>query len=544
MSTPTRTAWRLADLEEINHCRVVPQRLRHWARTEPDRPFFRCGGGWFSFGETDRLTDAIGGGLAARGVGKGDRVAIMLPNCEANVLAVLALAKLGAIQLPINPFLKGEFLRHQLADSGTTTLISDAAGLTEASLLRLALPELQLLIAVGDPSALAGTVPFGELRDSGLTCPDNAVAARDAMVIMYTSGTTGAPKGCVLSHGYYTFLPRGWFANGWYGPDERPITALPLFHIAGQGMTLMASLMAGLPTTFLTSFSANRFLADCRAAGATAAFGVGPMGMAILATPESPADREHGLRISIFAPMAPAARQRFHDRFGIPVVTEAYGQTECNPIAQSPVDSQGPRLGSLGKPVPWLDVRLVDDDESPVPYGQPGEVVLRPREPMVMFDGYWANPAATVAVSRDLWHHTGDVARLDEDGYLVFVDRKKDCIRRRGENISCAEVEAAIGSHPKVAEVAIHAVPSPLGEDDVKAWIVTTAGQSFTPAELHEFLATELPYFAVPRYVQFTEALPANPLGRVQKFKLREHDNSQAWDFEALGLVIAKNRRR
>jgi crotonobetaine/carnitine-CoA ligase len=534
--------WDPSELDEINRWRVVGDRLRHWAAAEPDRPFFRCGGDWLSFGVAEQRTDAVAGALAKVGIDKGDRVAIMLPNCEENILAVLALAKLGAIQVPVNSFLKGEFLRHQLLDSGTKCLLSDGPGLAEAARVSAELPGLHHLISVGDP--VSGALSFGELAESGLACPDNHVVARDTMAIMYTSGTTGLPKGCVLSQGYYMFLPRGWFANDWYRPDERPITAVPLFHIAGQGMTLMASLQGGLPATILTSFRASRFIDECRAASATAAFGVGPMGMAILATPEAAADRDHGLRISMFPPMDPTSRERYRRRFGTPVISEAYGQTECNPITASPVDTHGTRPGSLGMPAPWVEVRLVDAEDNPVPDGEPGEVVIRPREPMVMFDGYWNNPAATVAVSRDLWHHTGDMARRDADGRLIFFDRSKDAIRRRGENISCIEVEAAIGTHPKIRAVAAHAVPAPLGEDDLKVWIVLAADEGFTPSELHEFFARELPYFAVPRYVEFTDELPVNALNRVQKFRLRERGNDRSWDFEALGLRIAKDRRR
>jgi carnitine-CoA ligase len=537
----TRT-WDPAQLNQIGSWRVVGDRLRHWARTEPDRPFFRCGGDWLSFGDVDRTTDAIAGALADIGIAKGDRVAIMLPNREEAVLGTLALAKLGAIQIPINPYLKGEFLRHQLADSATKSVLSDVSGLAEVSRLRANLPDLEHLISTDEPSGAA--IGFDELVRSGMACPDNQVGARDTIAIMYTSGTTGLPKGCVLSHGYYMFLPRGWFASDWYRPDDRPITALPLFHIAGQGMALMSSLQGGLPVTFLTSFSASQFMSQCRDARATAAFGVGPMGMAILASPPSSADREHGLRISIFPPMSPAAREVFRERFGIGVVSQVYGQTECNPITLSPLDAHGAVPGLLGEPAPWIDLRLVDDAEDPVPDGEPGEIVIRPREPLVMFDGYWKNPAATVAASRDLWHHTGDLARRDEEGRLVFFDRKKDAIRRRGENISCTEVESAISQHPKICAVATHAVPSPLGEDDLKAWIVVSPDEAFTPGELHAFLVARLPYFAVPRYVQFIDTLPVNALNRIQKFKLAEVGNEEAWDFVQLGMRIAKERRR
>lgn len=537
------------DIDELNRWRVVPERLRHWARTDPDRPFFRCGGRWWSFAETDLASDRVAGALAARGVHHGDRVAIAAPNHEDYILAVFALAKLGAVQVPVNVYLKGEFLRHQLVDAGVSAVIADAAGLAEVRRIRTRLPALRLLVSLGPiPDGERADVSFAELLESDLSCPDVEITARDTIAIMYTSGTTGPSKGCVLSHGYFMFLPRGWFTNGWYRSGEHICTAVPLFHIAGQGMQLMSALLAGLRITFLPAFSASGFIDTCRAEEATAAYGVGAMGMAVLATPARTDDRDHNLRIAVFPPMPHDARQRWSDRFGTPVVSDAYGQTECNPIAQSPVDAHGPTPRCLGRPAPWLDVRLVDDQENEVPCGEPGEVVVRPREPMVMFDGYWNNPAATVAASQGLWHHTGDSARFDQDGYLVFFDRKRDSVRRRGENISCSEVEAAILAHPRITAVAAHAVPAALGDDDLKAWIVlddTTPGTDpVTPDELHAWLAGALPYFAVPRFVELTGSLPTNALGRVQKFLLRQRDNTKAWDFEAMGLTITKDQRR
>jgi carnitine-CoA ligase len=533
--------WTPAELHEFTATRIVGDRLRSWAKNAPERLFFRCGSDWLTFGDVDQITDAVAGGLDKLGIAKGDRVAVILPNCQQALLSTLALAKLGAIQIPINPFLKGEFLRYQLADSGARCVISDASGLSEVAGLRDDLTELQHLVTTDGQTR--GAISFDELAASGLPCPDNRIVARDTMSIMYTSGTTGLPKGCVLSQGYYMFLPRGWLMH-WYRPGDRVLTPLPLFHIAGQGMTLMSSLQAGLPVTYLTSFSASQFLAECRRADATFAFGVGPMAMAILASEPTPEDRDHALRVAMFPPLPPSARLDFAQRFGVEVITQAYGQTECNPIALNPPEAHGDIPGALGMPAPWLDVKLVDADDNAVPEGAPGEIVIRPREPMVMFDGYWANPAATVAASRDLWHHTGDMARQDASGVLAYFDRKKDAIRRRGENISCVEVEAAIIKHPKIAAVATHGVDSPLGEDDLKAWIVLVPGATLTPGELHVFLKAHLPYFAVPRYVQFIDELPTNPLNRVQKFKLREFGNDNAWDFEHLGLHIERDQRR
>jgi crotonobetaine/carnitine-CoA ligase len=242
------------------------------------------------------------------------------------------------------------------------------------------------------------------------------------------------------------------------------------------------------------------------------------------------------------------SQNAYAERFGVQVISETYGQTECNPITGSPIDRHPSKRASLGRANPSLEVRLVDDGGHEVPTGEVGEIVMRAREPDVMFAGYWNQPSAAAvsatAADEPPWHHTGDLARADEDGYLYFVDRKSDSMRRRGENISFLEVEAAILGHPKIAAVAVHAVPSPLGEDDVKACVVLAPGPSFEPAELHTFLRDTLPYFAVPRYVEFLDELPLTPTRRVQKHVLRSRDNAAAWDFERLGLTIAKSDRR
>jgi crotonobetaine/carnitine-CoA ligase len=547
-------------IDELRRWRVVPDRLRHRAETMPDRPFLDCGDGMMTFAEVHRRAEAVAGSLSALGIGKGDRVAVILPNCTDFAIALFALARLGAIQVPVNVFLKGDFLRHQMLDSGAVAVIADGPGLDEVAKIADELPELRLRVLAGAESAQHtrtkcatrgwgadgrnGVVGFAELERGATAAPAVEISPADLLAIMYTSGTTGAPKGCMLSHGYYTYVPWGWFENDWYSVDDHLITAMPMFHIAAQAMIIMAALQGGMPATVLPSFSAGTFLASAVEAGATMAFGVGPMGMALLASPPGPYDRAHRLRRSVWPPMPPAAREQFAERFGVAAIAEGYGQTEVNPLTQSPADRQGMTLGCLGMPSPYLDVAIVDDLGYPVPDGEVGEIVIRPREPMVMFSGYWRRPEATVEASRGLWHHTGDAGRRDERGYLVFVDRRKDAIRRRGENISSMEVEAVIARHPAIAAAAVHGVPAALGDDDVKAWLVAADGARLDPAELHAWFAEHLPYFAVPRYVQLTDQLPVNALGRVQKFKLKEFDNAQAWDFDALGLTIARDRRR
>jgi crotonobetaine/carnitine-CoA ligase len=525
--------------DEWRRWRLPAERLRYWAAENPDGEFLRCGPDWLGYAEVDTRTDALAGGLAELGVVKGDRVAVVLPNRLEYLLTVFALAKLGAVQVPVNPFLKGGFLRHPLVDAGVSALIGDAPALRQVT--ELELPDLRATVAVGDvPEAPDGTVPFAEVAAPGRAAPDTPVDPGDLIAIMYTSGTTGPPKGCMLSHGYYMAMPWPWFQNDWLRPGDRTVTAMPLFHIGGQGIALMPPLLAGNSIAFLEQFSASGFLEAARETRATVGFGVGPMAMATLAAPPTDRDREHSMRLGVWVPMPVAAQEAYAERFGVQVISETYGQTECNPITGSPIDRDPGKRTSLGRANPSLDVRLLDDDGVEVGVGEVGEITIAAREPHVMFAGY-RNHDPLPDGGR---HHTGDLARADADGYLYYVDRKADAMRRRGENISSLEVEAAIATHPKIAAAAVHAVPSPLGEDDVKACLVLAPGESFEPAELHGFLGATLPYFAVPRYVEFLDELPLTPTNRVQKHLLRNRGTADAWDFEALGLTIAKADRR
>jgi carnitine-CoA ligase len=295
---------------------------------------------------------------------------------------------------------------------------------------------------------------------------------------------------------------------------------------------------------FEPQFSASTFLARAAEERATVLAGVGFMGLALLAQPPADSDRGHGIRRSFWIPMAPAQQVAFEERFGIPVLAEAFGQTECFPITMAPASAERARH-TLGPPTANYEVALLGDDDTAVPHGTAGEICVRPGTPGVMYSGYWNKPDETVAAWRNLWHHTGDMARRDDAGRLVFVDRKKDALRRRGENVSSLELEAAILAHSGVAAVAVCAVASPLGEDDIKACIVAAPDAALEPAELFDFCRRTLPYFAIPRYVEVRDALPTNALGRVMKHVLRSEGLPRGtWDFEALGLTVARDERR
>ena len=527
-------------------CDVVSLALTRRAQETPDAPFVKCGSEWLTFGALDASTSRLAGGLAQCGVGPGDHVALLVPNRQEMVELFFALAKLGAVQIPLNAWLRGEFLAYQLRDSQPQTLITDAAGYASAMPLfpQIGLKRVVLLDEIAELDTTVDHVAFADvaLGDPRRTPTQGASAI---LSIIYTSGTTGLPKGCMLSHGYYTTTARVISEHGWMRPGDRLFTSWPLFHTSGQVVALMNALIGEGSVVIEPDFSASTFMRSAADHFATVLCGVGFMGAAILAQPPSSDDERFGFRLAIWVPMAPEAQLAFEARFKTPVYSESFGQTECFPITMATSLEDRVR-GTLGPPSPHVDIRLVDGDDNDVVDGTPGELVLRPRIPHAMFSGYWGKPEATSAAWHGLWHHTGDLARRGEQGSLVFVDRKKDSIRRRGENVSSVELEASITMLPGVAEVAVCAVPSLLGgEDDIKAVIVPKGDPPLEPGETFSYFRDHLPYFAIPRYVQIRSQLPRNGLGRVMKHVLREEGvPSTVWDFEAMGLRIEKSERR
>jgi crotonobetaine/carnitine-CoA ligase len=527
--------------------RIVGDVLRDAAEQHPDSRLVQCGGDWLTYGEVEVAACRVAAGLQSLGVEKGDRVAVMLPNRIEFITSMFACAKVGAIQVPINTYLRGEFLRHQLGESQAGVVISDALGLQQMAPVLADLPELHLAVNADDDDGDGIRLPttsFAELEAGGASLKEPDLRPSDLCNILYTSGTTGPSKGCMLTHGYYTWIPSAFLQAGWIGEGDTIFGANPLFHASGQIWIVMAALTIGGAAVVEPAFSASTFLSRARETKATTLFGMGAMGMALLAQPPRDDDRQHSVRQATWVPMTEAAQNAFLERFGIPVNSELYGQSECWPATITPAG--GPRkAGAIGRVAPHMDVRIVDDDDFEVAPGEPGEIVLRTKEPYTMFQGYWNSPEATAHAFRNLWHHTGDNGRFDDEGNLYFVDRKKDSLRRRGENVSSIELEQAILKHPAVGAVAVHAVPSDLSEDDIKACIVVAGQTELSPQELFAFFKSSLPYYAIPRYVELLVELPVNANMRVQKFKLRDRGiTDDTWDFEAMGLVVGRHERR
>ena len=378
--------------------------------------------------------------------------------------------------------------------------------------------------------------------DEFFAAPEDPVEAdvlpEDALSIIYTSGTTGLSKGALGSHKFWVVCAEKMLDYRDGGKDDVFYTFLPLYHFNAQVLTLLTALVAEASMVLCDRFSASGFWDDIRKYGATQFNYLGAVIPILAKQPPRPDDKDNPAKIALGAGCPANVMREVEERFGI-MCLEGFGMSEIGiPIHVRTTDR---REGSCGKPMDIYDIRLVDDHDEPVPVGEPGEIVFRPREPYTMMTGYYNMPEKTLEAYRNLWFHSGDLGRQDEDGYYYFVDRKKDALRRRGENISSFEVERAINTHPAVLESAAVAVKSELAEDEVKICVVLQPGATLDPVELIRYADERMPYFAVPRYVEFLDALPKTPTERIQKYLLKEAGvTPTTWDREAAGVKITR----
>jgi crotonobetaine/carnitine-CoA ligase len=358
------------------------------------------------------------------------------------------------------------------------------------------------------------------------------VEASHTLAILYTSGTTGASKGVCCPHAQLYW----WGVNTARFLELREgdvlCTTLPLFHTNALN-TFFQALLAGATQVVEPRFSATGFWAAMNRSGATVTYLLGAMVAILLTQPPSGAERAHRVRVAL-APGVPAAlRPQFKRRTGIDLI-DGYGSTETNFVIGGRIADQRP--GKMGRLTPGFEARVVDEHDNPLPAGIGGELVLRADEPFAFATGYFAMPEKTVEAWRNLWFHTGDRVVVDGDGYFTFIDRLKDAIRRRGENISSFEVEQVLAGHASVAAAAVFPVPSELAEDEVMAAIVLKPGCTIEPGALLDYCEPRLPYFALPRYLDFVNALPTTENGKVRKAELRNRGvTPTAWDRERSG---------
>lgn len=444
--------------------------------------------------------------------------------------------------MPVNYDYRGLLLKHIVEHSDARAMVVSPDRIERLADENVGFANLERLVVVGD-GAVGDNLPvpvsvFADLEIGGDDLPGVALRHDDIAAIMYSSGTTGPSKGILVSHNYFWWHGRTGAEGRGVNENERLYTCLPLFHANAQLVTTCPVLLGGGTLILDGRFHASTFWERLRTFGATQLNYIGGMIPMLLKQPATDADRAHSVRIASGGGAPRGAWTAFDERFGV-TISEGYGQTENCYALSSPLDA--PRVGSMGLPTDSYDIDLVDENDEPVGPDVIGEMVFRPRYPHIMMEGYYKNPEASWAQSTNMWFHTGDLMTRYTDGYYYFVDRKKDAIRRRGENISAFEVEMVVNAHPAVLESAAIAVPSELGEDEVMICLIPRPDMTLDPADLLAHCVKLMPYFSVPRYIDIRDELPKTPTHRVEKYKLRANGiTPTTWDREAAGLQVTR----
>jgi crotonobetaine/carnitine-CoA ligase len=518
--------------------RTVPAMLTRQAERFGGKPLVSAKDGTWSFAQTRDEAARFGAVLQAAGIRSRDRVALICSNRLDFLRVFLGCAWIGAVSVPINTASRGQQLQHILSNSAARLLIVEgafAANLDHIDMRALPLEAVWTIDA--DAPMQAGTLVSTPVPNQSDPCPAADLRPRDMVTILYTSGTTGPSKGVCCPHAQYFWWGTNTAALLGLGGEDVLHSTLPLFHTNALNTFFQAMLM-GVPVTFGTRFSASDFYGALARSRATATYVLGAMVPILLSRPRVPEESAHRVRIAL----APGVPARFHGEFtertGI-VLIDGWGSTETNFVLGATADKQRP--GMMGPVFEGFQARVVDENDNEVPDGTPGELLVRADAPFAFATGYFGATEKTVEAWQNLWFHTGDRVVRDNDGYFRFIDRIKDTIRRRGENISSFEVEQVLLSHPAVAIAAAFPVRSALAEDEVMATVVLHAGQTLAPLDLIKYCEPLLPYFAVPRYLEFIEALPTTESGKVQKYKLTERGiTDAAWDREASGYKLKR----
>jgi len=507
-----------------------------------DRPFLLTPERSYTLAELDSRAARLAHGLLGLGIKRGDTLLVMLPNSVGFIEVWWALAKLGVIQVPVNTAYRGSILRHLVNDSSAATMILAPEFLDRLEEIAGEIPAVKRFMLAGEarvPERLAAgrevlalerlyVEPRGKLPPGP--------SERDLIAVMYTSGTTGPSKGVMVTHAHaYHYALAGVDLMA-LTADDIYYAPLPLFHIAGQWNVTYACLIAGARVGLPFPFRAERFWEEVAGYRATVTFLLGAMASLLSRAPASPRDAETTMAKALIVPQL-AEVAEFERRFGLKATT-TYGSTEANVPVKAHFDLPNSRVCGRARDELY-ELRIVDELDNEVPAGKAGELCVRAKRPWILMAGYWNHPEWTQAAWRNLWLHTGDSMMRDEAGNYHFVDRLKDAIRRKGENISSMEVEMEIVQHPAVLEAAVFPVRAEGGEDEVMAVVVPKPGERVEPVALLRFLAPRMPHFMLPRYLEFADALPKTPTGKVQKYPLRERGTGPlTWDRERAGIRL------
>jgi crotonobetaine/carnitine-CoA ligase len=481
--------------------------------------------------------------MAAFGIARREHVGILLPNCLEFLFAWFALNKLGAVEVAISDAYKGSFLAHPLQLSQSRTLITTATLAQRLVDIEDQIP-IETIVLVTEPGADPAVLPpafrrirlhrFADLYSDNAENPPDITTPQDPAAVLLTSGTTGPSKGVVMPHSQFYFFAEEDVQLMRLEEDDVYMTGFPLFHGNAQFLTVYPSMIAGAHCVLYPRFSASDWAGRARRSGATVTNLLGATLAFICAQPPSPDDRAHKIRCIYAAPLSTDLAGPFSERFGVREFVDGFGQTEISNVFMTPPGAPRPPGASGVLVDQWFEVRLADPETGePVPEGQAGELWVRHKHPGIISTEYLGMPDKTIESRRDLWFHTGDALRRDAQGWYYFVDRVKDALRRRGENISSFEVEAVLRSHASVADCAVIGVAADekAGEDEVMAFIVPREGQALDYAAISAWCDARMPAFMIPRYFDQLKELPRTPTEKVRKKELRERGvGPQTWD--------------
>jgi acyl-CoA synthetase (AMP-forming)/AMP-acid ligase II len=476
--------------------------------------------GQWNYAGFQREVERVANGLIRIGVNRGDRIAFMLPNCAEFLFAVFAVTKIGAVFVPLNPQYTAEEAQYVLQHSEASIILTSPELLPLIDAVRDKLPELNRVIVTGESGT--ATSSWKEFLSGEAAVLNSAVDPEDLASITYTSGTTDRPKGVMLSQYAYAFAPRMRAQSLGWNENDRVLCVLPLFHVNALCHTCIAMLSVGGSIVLTEKFSASRFWAEVREHSITTSSIMRTIPQILLSIPEQSDDGDNPLRLVVTL-LSPEMHLRFEERFKLKAVP-SYSLTEDILSVIGPTDMPTEKLGTCGVPLaPEVhSVAIHDEAGRALPPGKAGEIVKR--SPTVM-KGYYKNPEASAKALKDGWLYTGDLGYLDQDGYLYFVDRVKDMVRRGDENISSEEVERVLNSHPEIAESAVIAVPDHIRGEEVKAYIVLKSPatpETLPPEKIWNFCKPHLSAYKVPRYLEYRAELPKTPSSKVQKNILRE----------------------
>jgi carnitine-CoA ligase len=555
--------------------RTIGRLLADKARRIPQHTFLLWRDQRYSYAQLESLTNRYANGFSALGIQHGDHVAVMMPNGPEFYWVVWGLAKLGAVGVPLNTAAKGDMLRYFIDQSDSVCMVVDEQWVDRLASLSKELPKVkQYLVASSAPRSDArldtrleaqGAEPQGSRnmvlearkiirRNAGIKDLVEIVSVDDTAppldrvkysgvhLIVYTSGTTGPSKGVMCPHSQALYVGYQIASEYGYRADDVLYTCLPLFHVNALWYSSCAALWAECTIALSARFSASAFWDEICAMGATQFNALGAMANIIVQIPPGDYERTHRLRQCMLVPMQKALYDEVRQRYGVKI-TAVFAMSENYAVTNFVPDDRLDKVGSAGSPRGASLIKIIDDEGLELTAGQVGEILVKPMHAGSMMLGYYKMPEATAKAFREGWFCTGDRGYLDSDGYLFFVDRKKEAIRRRGENISAYEVEMILSKHPAILEVAAIAVPSEMSEDEVMVYVVLKPGHELSEREVIGFGIERMNYFMVPRFVSFIDQLPKTATEKIEKYKLQQDAKlrrESLWDREREGIVLKR----